>query len=253
MDQHESSAVEDLTRLFENDDSRIARHRAITELRSMMRQRLRNGDAVDEVCAAYEDGRSAYESLLLATNERSWDAEKLEPWRHQNFIPSLKGKKRLEPYILVQEIENAIAEYLQGRVRTNQLDRAFLDAGIAAELFGYMDHPSAQMTTFSILGYLGNLALAAILLWVSDQAWWANAITVLLVTAPFWVPLVSRHIRATRKRLRAMIDAYLALDGAVSSVREVRRALEAARDLGAVWPNSLWVLLEDIEARRTSV
>lgn len=253
MTQYDDEAMQELQECFERDDPRIARHRAITELRSIMRTRIRNGDQAYEVCLAYEDGRCAYENLLMATNESSWDAEKLDPWQHKGFIVPLKQKKRLEPYIMRQGTENAIAEYLAGRVRTDQLDRMLLDAGIAAEMFAYMDEPVARAGTFSWWGYLSNLALCAFLLWISDQAWWAISIAILLMTGPVWAPLINKRVSVTRKILQSMADAYRTLGGPVSSVREVRSALEAARDAGVVWPTPLWVLLEDIEMRRSSV
>ncbi len=253
MTRHDDEAMQELQDCFERDDPRIARHRAITELRSIMRTRIRNGDPAYEACLAYEDGRSAYEHLLEATNESSWDAEKLDAWRHRDFIPVPRTKKRLEPYIMRQETENAIAEYLAGRVRTDQFDRMFLDAGIAAEMFAYMDEPIARAGTFSSWGYLSNLALSGFLLWIADGAWWAIAIAFLFVTGPIWAPLIDKRAKTTRRILQSMAAAYRTLGGPVSSVREIRRELEAARDAGVVWPTPLWVLLEDIEMRRTAV
>ncbi len=248
--------VDELNRLdesFEDDDPRIARHRPVAELRGMMRERVRNGEAFDEVRDDYNCTITAYFDLLYATHENSWDAEKLEPWFHRKTIPTVKAKKHLEPYILRQPTEDAIASYLGGKVRTDQLDRMFLDSAIASEMFAFMDEPIAHIPTFSWWGYLANLAISVALLWVSDTAWWAVIVSLFLITGPAWIPLVNKQPKKIAKILQAMKEAYLTLDGPTSSTREIRRALENARDAGVFWPSPLWVLLEDIEARRTAI
>lgn len=249
----DASAMQELQQLFECDDPRIERHRPIGELRSIMRSRIRLGEPIDAVREDYEAAVSAYESLIAATNERIWDAEKIQPWWHKDFIPSPQKKKPGEPYIQRSETEGAIAEYLAGSVRTDQLDRMFLDAGIASEMFAFMDEPVAKAVSFSWWGYLSNLALAAFILWVSESAWWAVIVSLVLATGPIAGRLINKQAKITGKLLGSMADTYRTLNGPISSIREVRRALEASRDVGAVWPSPVWVLLEDIEARRTAV
>lgn len=253
MTDYNDGALRQLEQLFENDDPRIARHRPIAELRSLMRQRVRNGESFDEVWDDYQTTTAAYLNLLAATHQNMWDAEKLEPWFHRPTILPVKSKKRLEPYILVQPTEEAIAAYLEGKVRTDQLDRMFIDAAIASEMYAFMDEPIARTLTFSWWSYLANVAVVIFLLWVSEGAWWAVVISIFLITGPVLIPLISKRAKQPAKILRSMTDAYMTLSGPTSSIREVRRALESARDNGVVWPSALWVLVEDIEGRRRSI
>ncbi len=69
-------------------------------------------------------GLDVIEQIGYATNERNWDNEDQEfrIWRHIGQ-PILAGKKRLEPYIQIQQVQDAAAAYLDLPYRVEALDR----------------------------------------------------------------------------------------------------------------------------------
>ena len=80
---------------------------------------------------------------MRAVNENSWrmDEEasmKRKFWYHDQYI-RLAGKKRLEPYILRLDVEEAAALYLQLPYRVPALDRLLADMLIAAEMYAFAD------------------------------------------------------------------------------------------------------------------
>jgi hypothetical protein len=215
---------------------------------------LRSGADIDDTMHQYYEAMSAYEDLMLATNERSWEEEKLEPWFHRPRVATL-AKKLLEPYITRTGVEDAAAKYLEQKLRAPGMDRSFLDTLIACELFGFLDHPSVRglRLSWQLWHWLANVVVAAVVLWLSNGATWALILAAIWVLYPLVWPYLSKQRKHNAALVAAMVDAYGTLDGPISSISQVRMAVEKARDAGTVWPNPLWVMIEDIERRSTTV
>jgi len=256
MDQSIKEGLDELLEFFSREGPLSANSHALGGTREAAIKKVEQGESVDDVQDAYCRASDAYYALLRATNPNSWDKpdEELSPWRHQSFVPLPQEKKRREPYIDSPQVEEAIAIYLSGSLRSPSLDRALMDAVIASEMLAFFDEPGSKTSPFKLSALLLDWGVVALLLYFSGGVWWAWLVACGIVLYPFVIALLSRDIRTKRKQLvLAMMSAYQILDGSLVSVRELRRLLEAARDVGAVWLSCTWVLLEDIEARRTSL
>jgi hypothetical protein len=222
-------------------------------------------------------GLDAVEAAARAVNPNWWDRDENEAarmWHHQSS-PALAGKKRLEPYIMRLDVEEAAAEYLALPFRVERLDRLLTDMLIAAELFAFADEMQTQLkqklpTVLSWLwGNLKSLAIglsvAGVLVWLGQSStimlWIAGIIaglTVLgaaisLVLFPFVYPAARAQRRKFNSTIMAMTDAYTALNGSPASVVHIRRLVDRATDTGVVWPAPLMALLDDIADRRKAI
>ncbi len=119
------------------------------------------------------------------------------------------------------------------------------------------------LNNFISLLSAGVVAGAIIWMWPgSSVAYWISGIifgVVLLMTAwslvafPFFYPSVRSHLQKTRGIIDAMRDSYAALGGEPASIKHVQERIQRATDVGAVWPTQLFVLIEDIRVRRSSL
>jgi len=228
----------------------VMQHPVMDEIRAEVMQRVRaSAQPHDEYLSFYPASRM-YHLFVSATNE----VDEEIPWVHNQgaaFINKVPGKPRL--YTL--DIADAAAEYVNQPLRSKTFDRILLDALIASELFSFIDDPATHdlRSGWRIWGFAINLVLAAFLVWVSSGATWAKSISAFLIIGPFIAPMLDKRRKRMAALVLAMADAYRTLNGPISSLSEVRHAVDAARDKGAVWPTPLWVLLDDIQARRVSV
>ncbi len=203
----------------------------------------------DEFYDLAERGFSVLTEIANATNE-DWDAEKHNEWRHKR-IP-IVGKKFGAPYVSIIEIENAAATYLELPYRVVAIDRILVDTLIASELAAYLDTPQSKTPSFgkALLWHLGILALVY---WIADGEPWGWIVMALLAA---WFCITSIYVGKRNKKIKAlkmsMNDTYLAMAGQPSSIKRVSKLVDAAAEIGAVWPAPLFVLLEDIAKRRTS-
>lgn len=234
---------------------------------------------------AAKRGLEVVEQVMEATNERSWELHHLDGdgtksarhrtlWRHIER-PVLAGKKRLEPYIIVNDVQNAAANYLSLEYRVDALDRMLVEMLVAAEMFAFADEVQPVLKRKLplllrwIVGNIVSLTVSAIiagfLLWLAPTStfmqWTAGIIfgvAVLgalwsLVAFPFYYPELRRQNRKVQDVTNAMFDTYVALGGRPASVKHIGERMAKGTDLGVVWPAQLIVLMEDIQARRSSI
>lgn len=226
-------------------------------------------------------GIAVVEMIMRAVNEDGWklldedhaDAKKTY-WYHQGRV-RLAGKKRLTPYIKVDETQEAAATYLHLPYRVPALDRLLVDMLVAAEMFAFADEmqPILKKKLPLLLGWLLNNvlsvliggAIAAFCFWIGDGATVMNwvggtilALTLLgtawsLIAFPFYYPKVRAHHAKIDGIIGSMLDAYAALAGSPASTKHIDEMLAKATDKGAVWPSQLIVLMEDIRARSATI
>lgn len=220
-------------------------------------------------------GLDVIEQIRDATNEQNWGNEEPEfrIWRHVRQ-PILAGKKRLDPYIQIQQVQDATAAYLDLPYRVETLDRILVDMLVASEMYAFADEiqPLLKQKLPILLRWLldnvvslvGAGVVAGSIIWMwpeSTMAYWIAGIifgVIFLMSAwslvayPFFYPRVRRHLQKTLGIIDAMLDAYAALGGEPASVKHVQERINRATDAGAVWPAQLFVLIEDIKARTAS-
>lgn len=253
----------------------LYKNRAFTRLFNAVENSARSVPDEDRYSATMA-GLDVVYDIADATNESAWNdrsKDNYKMWRHVGR-PVLARKKRLDPYILNHEIQAAAARYLALPYRVDELDRLLVDLLTAAEMFAFADEVQPvlkQQMPLPLKWILNNIAsvvgaalISGFLLWLwpnSTIASWAAAIIfglVCLGTAwsviafPFFYPGVRQNIRKIRNTIDAMLDAYCSLGGEPASTKHVRERLERATEAGAVWPAQLFVLMDDIEGRRTS-
>lgn len=226
-------------------------------------------------------GFEVVEAIMRAVNEDGWnllDEEHAETkknyWYHKSHI-RLAGKKRLEPYIKVDETQEAAATYLHLPYRVPALDRILVDMLVASEMFAFADEvqPILNKKLPLLLGWLLSnafsviigCAIAAIFFWIGDGGTVLNwiggiilALTLLgtmwsLIAYPFYYPKVRAHHKKVEGTIGAMLDAYAAIAGSPASTKHIDEMLAKATDKGAVWPSQLMVLMEDIRARSSTI
>jgi hypothetical protein len=226
-------------------------------------------------------GFEVVEAIMRAVNEDGWkllDEEhsdtKKSYWYHKSHV-RLAGKKRLEPYIAVDETQEAAASYLHLPYRVPALDRILVDMLVASEMFAFADEVQPILTKKLplLLGWLLNnifsviigSAIAAFCFWIGDGGTVMNwvggiilALTLLgtawsLLAYPFYYPKVRAHHKRVEGTIGAMLDAYAAIAGSPASTKHIDEMLAKATDKGAVWPSQLMVLMEDIRARSATI
>ena len=256
MDGETRESLSLLSDLFRADAPIEANFRGAEGLRDAARERVKLGEHAHSAYDEYHRALEACTTLLHAANASSWDTptKQLKSWRHQEYVPLPKDKKAREPFISQPDVDEAISIYLSTKLRCDYLDRMLMDASIGGEMFEFFDHPQAKLQSRKLRELLLDWALVAALLYFSSGAWWAWIIACAVLLYPIVIYVLSRNARRKRAILVAsMMAAYQGLGGSLVSTKELRRLLEAARDAGAVWPSSAWVLLEDIESRRSSL
>jgi hypothetical protein len=252
-------------------------------IRAVAREAAKQPDELSREGAA-EQGFEVVEALGAAVDPEWWEKQfrvddngsvppKFKAWRHQSI--SLAHKKRLEPYIIRHDVEQAAAAYLALSYRVHELDRLIIDMLIAAELLAFADEIQPflrrwlplplKWITNNVLSLVLGLGLGAAILafgpdWALAKgiAWVIIVFTVLgtgwsLIAFPILYPSTRRSERKVRDVVSAMTDAYTTLGGSPTSVKHLEGRVLKAADLGAVWPAPLIVLLEDIQARRSSI
>jgi len=224
-----------------------------------------------------DKGIAVVEMIMRAVNEDGWKlldedqaGAKKTYWYHQGRV-RLAGKKRLTPYITVNETQEAVATYLDLPYRVPALDRILVDMLMASEMFAFADEvqPILNKKLPLLLGWLLNNILsvligggiAALCFWIGDGGTVLNwvggiilALTLLgtawsLIAYPFYYPKVRAHHKKVEGAISAMLDAYAAIAGSPASTKHIGEMLAKATDKGAVWPSQLMVLMEDVTAR----
>lgn len=239
-------------------------------------------DAQDaDVLERLRDGIAVVEQIAQAVNEDWWRWYDDEPpdtsprfWYHDGR-PLLIGKKRLEPYIVLPEVQSAAANYLALPYTVPALDRQLVDMLIAAELLAYADeiqHVLKRKLPL-VLGWLLNnlaslvvgLAVAGALYWVAPDStvvnWLAGVVAALtllgaawsLIAFPFYYPQMRDLRRKTRRLADLMLDAYVTLNGNPTSTKHLEDRIAVATEAGVVWPSQLIVLVEEIRARHSTI
>ena len=228
-----------------------------------------------------ERGLNVIDEIVYAVNEDGWELHSDEKsdvvwayWNHKGQV-RLAGKKRLEPYITVNETQEAAAAYLRLSYRVAALDRILLDMLVASEMFAFADEmrPILNRKLPLLLGWLLNnvfslimgSAIAAFCFWIGDGGTVMNwiggiilALTLLgtawsLIAYPFFYPKVKAQHKQIEGTIGAMFEAYAALAGSPASTRHIDEMLSKATDKGVVWPSQLMVLMEDIRARSATI
>lgn len=229
----------------------------------------------------FNQGAEVVETILRAVNEDGWkllDEEERDTkkvfWYHKQHI-RLAGKKRLEPYITVQDTQEAAATYLHLPYRVPALDRLLVDMLIASEMFAFADEvqPILKRRLPLLLGWLLNnvvsvvagFAIAAFVFWIGNDNtvmnWIGGIILVFtllgtawsLIAFPFFYPKLRAQHKKVENTLSGMLDAYVTLGGTPASTKHIDEMLAKATDKGAVWPSQLIVLMEDIRARSATI
>ncbi|MDB5691730.1 MAG: hypothetical protein JWO81_793 [Alphaproteobacteria bacterium] len=232
-------------------------------------------------CWRLNQGLDVVEEIMLSVNDDAWrigsdeEAEaKRKFWYHQGSV-RLAGKKRLEPYIPVQGVQDSAASYLRLPYRVEALDRILVDMLIASEMLAFADEVQPivkkklpillRWLLNNVLSLLIGCAIAGSLFWIGNgnvaMNWLAGiilAFTILgtawsLISFPFFYPKLSAHHRKVEDIIAAMLDAYSALGGSPASAKHVDERIARATDKGAIWPSQLIVLMEDIRARRQTI
>ena len=147
------------------------------------------------------------------------------------------------------DVQDAASTYLRQPVRLPCMDRALIDALIASEIFAYIDGPAGY--------WFPRLRAWGVPIWLG-LAYLSGAVARTLAITPtyFYAALCAVALRSlhqpfsrTSRRFGAMRDSYRLLAGPVTSVSELREALDRARGIGVVWPRSLGPVLDDVSAR----
>jgi hypothetical protein len=179
----------------------------------------------------------------------------------------------------------AISRYLKSGFRVSSTDRILLTASFDVEITAYLKEIYRKdfLTRQSVASVMDRTPIVT---WLIGRGW--SLLRLLIVAAAavfatrmerindvtaFWIFLVALGLMAVgtaisffgylsfrqrwksmRTKLvdlpRAMIDFYSELhsEGPLS-VRRVRDQAQRVADMGAVWPGSVWALLDDMEAR----
>lgn len=190
--------------------------------------------------------------IAQAVNE-DWNAEKKRLWFHTQAMRV--GKPRWQPYIMKTPMDEAAGEYLAGSFRADVLDRMIIDGLMASEIGAYLDESPLKRWSVSTLLFtmIGNGVVAFFLLWMSDFASWSKVIAGILLMLPVIVRVATGRLRSkVVETVSAMLDAYATLSGSPSSVQHVSEKVKQASDKGVIWPPALFVMLEDVAARKMS-
>ncbi len=182
--------------------------------------------------------------------------------------------------------EAAVGRYVASDLKSSELDRLILTGVTDLEVTGFLEkmyvknlfEPAsvAEAANSSMVGlwFKGRLKSLGLSLLIALATY---ATSVLWDSAPEWFEIVgygialgqfilgsiiatialpfaiSKHKRASQPILK-LVDGMATLYGELHSdgpisVRHLRLRFEELRDIDAVWPGSLWVLLEDLERR----
>lgn len=232
----------------------------------------------DEREGNLRQGLDVVETLAMAVNPSWWDRTEDQPilsWRHHHGPMLAHKKKRMDPYIILHEVQDGAAAYLALPYRVDALDRLLIDMLIAAEMFAFFDEmqPQFKQRLPTILSWLwGNLkslaiglAVAGVLVWLAPNStvalWIAGIIALLtllgtalsIVLFPFFYPAVRIQRQKFNATVMSMINAYSTLGGSPASLPHVRKMVDRATDAGVVWPAALMALLDDVGERRKSI
>lgn len=235
----------------------------------------------DERVSRLNEGLNIVEEIMRATNEDSWHVseekstcERLSMWHHrQNF--SLRGKKRLDPYLPALNVQEAAASYLQMSYRVPAIDRLLADMLIASELFAFADEVQSVLNmkrplifswlTNNIVSLIIGIGLAVGIFWIGGgstfTSWIAGIVAVItvlwtawsLVVFPFYYPKVRAQHKKVEEIIGAMLDAYAVLGGSPASAKHLDERVSEATEKGVIWPSQLIVLIEDVRTRSSTV
>lgn len=203
--------------------------------------------------ALVSSGLHVLQEFAIATRGSLQEETKYyEAWNHQSV--STFSSMKLKPKLNLDRtgIEYAATEYLKLPFRSQSLDRMLVDALIAVEIWAWLQRIAGlKYANLFILGLgIVGLALGWSFLptpWQTGLLWVLIGIFVLVLV--FQVPPVGR----TKRTTDAMLSAYQTLGGSLSSVKVIQHAVSAAWENGVGWPPTLFVLLEDIDGRSSSI
>lgn len=258
----------------------LKKHVGYRQLIEAVATEVRKGKP-DEQYTQLDQGFQVVATIMRAVNENGWnllDKEhgdtEITYWYHRSHI-RLAGKKRLEPYIKVDETQEAAIAYLQLPYRVPAIDRLLVDMLIAAEMFAFADEMQPILTKRLplLLGWLLNnilsviigSAIAAFCFWIGDggtvTSWVSGIILALtllwtawsLIAYPFYYPKIRAHHRKIEGIIGSMLDTYAAIAGNPASTKHIDEMLAKATGKGAVWPSQLIVLMEDVKARSVTI
>jgi hypothetical protein len=210
-------------------------------------------------------------------------------WTHRSSpMQGIVSKKT--PKMDRDSLQESVGMYLALPVRHQQVDRCLIDALVALELFAFGDEMlneprfpgiptrsplrrSSHPLWAFIKGQFGNVVGACLLFlfalvpyklgWIGEVGLAVVALILFgLVCLAFFIGLVGlpsfwrqQHKATTRvtELLRTMVTVYAELNSnGLISVRHFRERVARAADEGVIWPSTLFVLLDDVEARVSS-
>ena len=207
-------------------------------------------------------------------------------WSHQR-VDLEKVKKGEIPWIGKLDLFYVLEGYLALPVRSRKIDRMFVDALVAAEIFQYAKQ------SFYLPDYLEGLSTSPfarshpLLLFDKDLSWlsivilgipvgilfgldqafhfqgnwlfWAGSFfvglwllmsAIRLVALPYGWISDRKDKQKTENLLNEMTAVYLELDGGgMISASHIRDRLSKTTEMGVIWPDASYPLLDDIIAR----
>lgn len=219
------------------------------------------------------------------TPEKIRRARSLTYWAEPRTLEyEIKSNGRL--MVDFSQYEAAVIRYLESDLRSAEIDRFILTGLIDMELTGFLERvykrdPITRVLLDELIkksipkqwlkGRVNALVLSILItvitfyttiLWEAAPNWVSTAgygvaigqfvLTSLIATIalPFAASAHKKAIEPLKKLIDGMTTFYWEIhsDGPLS-LRHVRLRIEDLRDIDAIWPGSIWVLLEDIEKR----
>lgn len=200
---------------------------------------------------------------------------------HENLFPLVlnapaEARKGTLPNYDRQQGEGIVSDYLEQPHRHPIIDRNLAQMLIETEYYAYLSSQLAPNTFHRqplkavgplatyFLNVIGSAVIVGLLIWgvsAIGGGWTVWVIGLLLAWLAFalifqTVTLPSAWMKARKERAKieglasAMNDARLAIrtDGLVSVAR-VSDVVKRAADIGTIWPQSIFPLLEDVASR----
>lgn len=228
--------------------------------------------------AEYADsGFEVIDELVYALNPGWWgdsqDFSRLAFWTHQDFQQMI-AKESKTPLIVKQGVEQAIANYVRLPYRTDVLDRLLLDLAMAQEITAFAvemrrigadkGYPVGRWLVSLVVQLSVGLGVAIGITWIFSAEWLfilamvVAGITLLsatwsLVAFPLAYPRFQRAKKGLDRIMGKMRDAYVAMEGTMTSIKLVNERVKDADAAGVGWMAPMYVLIEDIGGRRAYV
>jgi hypothetical protein len=207
-------------------------------------------------------------------------------WSHMSHPVQTIVEGREIPKIDRLDLESCVGLYINLPVRSQRTERVLIDALVAVELLSFgkemfhepkfptvtplspfrQPHPLWAFTKGQIKNLVMGCIILAILAFLTYRGWigeavtiWAACIVIGLLCVGFLISLAAlpaywtglyRTSEKVRGLLKQMSDVYGELNPhGLISARFIRERAAIAAERGVIWPSSLFVLLEDVEAR----